>query len=547
MSITPSDLNGLVGDLISEMIAENENKPEIIEVNRWNRLSRPVKSGGVLGSIQDRKLILEQFNTDPNSRTHRPIIFSKKVPAIAATNKQKRDEVEFVTGTSSSTATTPIKQRPVSAAAGVMLTPVKTPAKAAFAAAAAALAFVTPNGSRAQTPDLTSPFKTPGGQHKVLPVDMTTPSGTVLSSKRYTDFIDDDGVRKTLFHVSPERPKNAGESVHKRHVEQASLELGSLYNPNTSQNAANTSALEGGSPSVNSHFGILTRALAETQPIVGTVAPAHSDPTTNGSMKRKRQPGQKALANQAAAIKKNSEETIKGGQPIKITLCKRRRKDFPQQITVMGFSAKEAVKAEINAKKGIWDENKIKLMESLLHFSLEHLHCLAFSLAPADINPQVPANLGVGTSWINSFMMVLETVARDFSARLKGANEAVVVNSKFEMEGTLIKTVSYEILLKANGKELTIKNKVTVWALPDRHNWPSTTDPGRVKEVAEAILYSKPATRITTFALQTAKQTENPAAALVFTPKKAAADTAQEVPVVKAFTTKQTSLPPIRR
>jgi hypothetical protein len=146
-------------------------------------------------------------------------------------------------------------------------------------------------------------------------------------------------------------------------------------------------------------------------------------------------------------------------------------------------------------------------------------------------------------------MMVLETVARDFAVRLKGANEAVLVNSSFEMEGPLVKNISYEILLKANGKELTIKNKVKVWALPDRDNWPSTTDAGRVKEVADAILYSKPATRITTFALQTAKPTEKPAAAVIFTPQRerATADNAQKAAVGKAVGTKQPPSPLTRR
>lgn len=328
---------------------------------------------------------------------------------------------------------------------------VDSKAQATTAIAANPDAPTTPKTQKLQT----HPLQTPNGIHKTLPFRMETPNGTVMNSARSQE-IDIDGLRKTLFFASPpNRPKDAGKKVHSRNVE----------------------------------------SKQESK-----------------SKKRRFSLFQEVKSNNA--IEKQSKASVKGGQTITVDLHKRRRRDFPQAKTIMGFTAKNALKAAIKKKKDVYTEDKIQLMNSMLGLSLEHLHRIAFSLSPKEYNPQVSDNLGVSGSWINTNMMVLETVASFFAKKFKESKskmettkevtEVVAITPTFKMlpDSPIIDEISYEVLLKANGKQLTINHTIQALALPDRGNWPSSTDAEQTRIVAEALLSDTPPDRSTTVSIR---------------------------------------------
>lgn len=170
--------------------------------------------------------------------------------------------------------------------------------------------------------------------------------------------------------------------------------------------------------------------------------------------------------------------TTKGGDAVLVTsVAKRQRADFPGQISVMNnVSANEAILIALEENKKKYSEETFNLLQTLAkNFALEWLHCLAFSLAPEEINPQIPTNLGCGPKWINTYMMVLEKVALHFSKLHPGA---VSVTPTFKMLGAghIIDELSYSVRIKNNNKEITLENSIKVLRLPTQSNWSSDTD-----------------------------------------------------------------------
>lgn len=458
--------------LISEVISEDSSSATTPR-NYWYRLHPTEKSGAVLAWVDENgNVILQQYNTHPSLKFNRPLIFTDRASKTKALGeKQTKEKVETTaksipagnkspatkkrpqTATASYTGSTPAAQ-PISA------NPINEDSGAEPPKKKLKTTQETASGSKAIAPTAGNPLISPNGQNPQLPFKMITPNGTEMVTRRHVGFIEggEGGRRKELFFTSPQRPSNAGEKLHKR-------------------------------------FGDIPESSSTS---------TSSSSSSSSSTSHKREPGEIAKANRADAIARNSQAQTKGGIATKIELCKRKRSDFSGAKTIMGFTAKEALRAEIDNKKNIWDKNKIELMKSLLEFSMEHLHCLAFSLSPEEYNPQTPDNLGVAGSWINTQMMVLETVAKHFAKQLTGAHEAVIITSKFDMmpNSPLIDKIYYQVLLKAKDKQLIITNTITAQALPDSSNWPSHTDASHVEIVANALLNSTAPSRTSIFSIK---------------------------------------------
>jgi len=472
---------------ISEVISEDSSS-SMTSQNPWYRMHRNQKSGAVLAWVENEQIILQQFNTHPAYPYNRPLLFKAMIAKTKSEGEegQTKEKLERairspIVKKNTQATTASVLSNNLNSTGHMTGSPVakKNPQTTTTSPAGHPLNLTNPiNGeqppkkklktmqegntvstlpssSKTTATTIGNPFISPNGQNLTFPFEMITPGGTEMTTRRHVSIIENNR-RKELLFASPNRPLNAGEKLHKRY---------------------------GDKPE--------------------TTSPSTTSSTASTSHKRKR--GEVAEANLSYAIETNSQTPSKGGAAIEMNLCQRNRSAFPTAKTTMGYTAKEALKAEIDKKKDIWDKNTIQLMKSLLEFSMEHLHCLAFSLAPEEYNPQTADNLGAAGSWINTQMMVLETVAKYFATQLNGAHEEVVVTPTFDMlpSSPLIDTISYEVLLKAKDKPaLTISTKIKALALPDRSNWPSFTDATHVKIAAEALLNTKPPSRTSIFSIK---------------------------------------------
>lgn len=123
-------------------------------------------------------------------------------------------------------------------------------------------------------------------------------------------------------------------------------------------------------------------------------------------------------------------------------------------------------------------------------FKAEWLHCLAYSLTPDTMDPQVKENLGAAPKWINTLMMPLEMLASYFAALYPGM---VSVKPEFTMvdDSNVIDEIKYEVTIQRDQELVTVSQSISALALPNRANWPSTTDSIQLKHVIECLMEDK--------------------------------------------------------
>lgn len=194
-----------------------------------------------------------------------------------------------------------------------------------------------------------------------------------------------------------------------------------------------------------------------------------------------------------------TSEQQKGGKPITVKLGQRRRKEYPGQQTVMGMSAKQAILDFIEAHKTKYDKDILEHLTLLAsNAPIDWLHALSFGLSPKKFEPQTKKNLGAAPHWINTYMMVLESLAQYFAKRYPNA---VKVTPSFSMleNSDIIKTIDYKVTIVNDNRELTVQSKtIDALTLRDRSNWPSSSDSAHAKRVSDALLTeSEPSRRIT--------------------------------------------------
>lgn len=180
-----------------------------------------------------------------------------------------------------------------------------------------------------------------------------------------------------------------------------------------------------------------------------------------------------------AIIFSSIKSPIKGGVEMPVEIGAHNRKEAKAQLAVMHIAAKKAMLEYI-------EKNKEKLLEQNIYELLnktantprltEWCHAIGHSLSPKTFNPQVSENLGTAFEWINTFMMVLEEVARHYAKRYP---EAVSILPTFHMipNTDIIKKVDYLVNLKIKGKsEISISNEVDALTEKNRSTWPAEWD-----------------------------------------------------------------------
>jgi len=122
----------------------------------------------------------------------------------------------------------------------------------------------------------------------------------------------------------------------------------------------------------------------------------------------------------------STESGRKGGIAMKVNSEKRDRKSLKSQQDVFGVSAREALGWFLQNKETSISPDVRKIMEDIMdNHQTEFLHCYAVCLCPEDINPQTKENLGIGSAWTNTSMMVLEIVAKKL-AKMEHLNVEVI-------------------------------------------------------------------------------------------------------------------------
>lgn len=283
--------------------------------------------------------------------------------------------------------------------------------------------------------------RSPSGSPSEFPLKITTPvGGSELVTRRSMTLIV-GGVKMKAHVASPVRDEAAGARVHARRVNQQIIE----------------------------------------QQLQKIEAEAQENP-----VKEKEKVGSKRKSKEEAINEARLDPT-RGGTLITGNPFKRQRKSLPDQAQVTGFTAKEAVIAEIVAQKDEWDPKKIELLKELAKRAIEHLHAVGVSLAPTDFNPQTKTNLGVSGSWNNTGMMVPESLVKHYKIEA----ESVSFKPEFVMmpNSPLIKSIKYEIHIKSKDREITLIHEIRdALKLPDQSNWPSITDAPNFERVINAIL-----------------------------------------------------------
>lgn len=211
------------------------------------------------------------------------------------------------------------------------------------------------------------------------------------------------------------------------------------------------------------------------------------------SLKSKSKKGQ-SLNNRLIPPSDSDDESehqtdIMGNKQFMLSDFKRRRTESSTQNEVTKRSARDELRNFINQKKEQIEATTLMIMESLIekNYALEWLHCLAYSLAPKDFEPQSLDNLAVGPKWINSYMMVMEKVAYHFKNIYPNA---VSVTPTFTLveNSKIIKNISYSVKLNVNGMELELEDHVTALSLPNRSNFPSASDQSQIIKLLNKLL-----------------------------------------------------------
>lgn len=126
----------------------------------------------------------------------------------------------------------------------------------------------------------------------------------------------------------------------------------------------------------------------------------------------------------------------------------------------------------------------------------EWLHTYAYSLTPADTNPQLAENLGAAGKWVNTEMMVLERIAKWFA--INQTNIDITIVSAFEMirDSEIIGSVHYELTLELLNKR--IQFILDVNAFRKNPSFRKATDMAQATGIGYAILHGQnPASSVT--------------------------------------------------
>ncbi len=178
----------------------------------------------------------------------------------------------------------------------------------------------------------------------------------------------------------------------------------------------------------------------------------------------------------------------KGGKEVTLTGVRGNRKSARSQKQVAGMTAKESLLKTIQSNAHRFQAEILKLMISFVeNFALEWLHCLAFSLSPQSFNPQTMTNLAVGTKWINTQMMVLESVAKHFVIRYPGA-VSVIPTFNMLLDTDIVEKIEYVVKIQKDNREVMIHDSIKALALPNRSNYPSVTDSIQTIRVVDCLL-----------------------------------------------------------
>lgn len=367
------------------------------------------------------------------------------------------------------------------------------------------------------------PFLSPSGKRKRLPFKANTPGGTELESKRSVEILqkESDGTElsATLFFLSPTRPAAANATTAPQHKPRTQLEVPLdleelLQKPIGAQSvqSAQSSQAQSLGTAATTPIPNPKKRKACCRALIPPVTPTTSAATHSAS------PSKSGATDMDTSDSDTSSDTykngnnsddnsiegeIKGGEEVLLSAFKRARKGVSSQKTVMKRTAQEALFQAIQENKHKYDEQTLQLLVSLVNnFAIEWLHCLAFSLAPFEINPQESCNLGAGPKWINTNMTVLEKTAQYFKDHFQGA---VTVTPTFNMLGDtdVIQDISYVVKIMKNGYEVEISDRIKALALPDRSNWPSATDTPQTIRVINGLFGMDPSIKrvSTTFSL----------------------------------------------
>lgn len=271
-----------------------------------------------------------------------------------------------------------------------------------------------------------TPKKTQGLRHKI---SAHTPNGTKMTSERSVN-ISNGSNQSTLLFFSPERKMPIDSRVHaKRKIEELSLDSNDGDGMEKYLSARNPET---------------PRALVKIGGLDKVVTPP-------------------ILRNRKLENAKSNKSTMKR-------------------------SAEQALLEYIDNQKDKIDSKQLELLKLLTScFKIEWLHRLAYSLCPKEFDPQTRENLGSGPKWINTYMMVLENLAKHFSVLYPGM---VTVEPVFFMlpDSDVIDKIEYSVTINRDNQSYTVSNSISVLELPERSNWPSTTDSQQIIQVLTALM-----------------------------------------------------------
>lgn len=196
--------------------------------------------------------------------------------------------------------------------------------------------------------------------------------------------------------------------------------------------------------------------------------------------------------------RKSSDTPSKGGDDISVSLARQGTKRKKDQKQVMKATAKKVILNFIKENENQYDKEIIKRLKNLVKRArFEWAHAYGFGNSPLSFDPQTKSNLGATGKWINTFMMVLESVARDLA---KHFPNAVVMNSLFKLLCTadntptdIVKKVHYSVTLTLKNKQLVIlSNEVDALHPEDRSTLPSISDITQTNLVLDSLIKERP-------------------------------------------------------
>ncbi|HXH54849.1 MAG TPA: hypothetical protein VNK03_03795 [Gammaproteobacteria bacterium] len=200
----------------------------------------------------------------------------------------------------------------------------------------------------------------------------------------------------------------------------------------------------------------------------------------------------------------NAEGYVKGkGQVYTIPSSKaHERSQLTSNKKVWNYeSAEETMLDFIEKNKGSYDAKQLEILKKLATlFKLEWVHLLGVGLSSKEFNPQTQENMGAGFKVLNTWMMVLEDLAAYFSFNGFGV---VTVKPEFIMlkDSEIIEKIYYSVTIKKGDKTVEFSATKPALALPNRTNFPSTTDKNLLREIARALLNDIEPTKTDSFVL----------------------------------------------